>query len=1111
MSRSSSAPAAPATPAAVAPRRSDAATRASQPFWRSMRLRDAFVLSLPVVLALAYAVVAAVSDFRYAQQYDDFWARSRHVGDLFVARLRTLSNLPAALLIDHRLDPQDQAAAPVRIIVPRFAWDSIHESPAGWNVEIEADVLEGVGRNAPARYGVKLRKRGDTSVHYTTQKRSFTLQAKKDERYRGYRELAFSAKDVLPSYVANRMADEFGILSAFTTVAPVFVNDRFYGMFRVTGTIDESLLRKERRVSSYVFRGDVAERGERFRGVPWRLFGNPGLWKTSVAPDSGKAAPPPMLADFLRDLNGTTLADHERLMRRLDRDEMGRLLAYTLFFGDPYHMDDLHNQNWYQDPYRATLHPIAWDIRVMDVRRAGPVSQLTERVLRDPFVVDRALRTLHERVASRTMIAVADSLAREAEARYRDHFAYDRLRAGLIPDVGTPQEIVATLESNAKALAEWTADARVDYRATEAGAAAVLDFVTRGYAGNDLVAVDVAGSPASTPTVTLDRNGNGRLDADDPRVDGVWAGTGNGWRFAFDEPVALLSGWQARGVSRFEPSPVHYRLFLAGARGAITPVLRHRLTGKLTTPGALAAGATITASTSYSAWRFAAPRGKTIRLAGDVPVRETLRVGARDTLAIEPGTTLRMAAGASIVSRGLVLAEGTAARPIRVVAAGGKGAPWGTFALQDAGASRSRLAFVTFEHGAGATVDEIFYPAMVSVHYARGVAIDDATLAESAGGARGALHAVGADVTSRRSLWNASAGNAIDLEYSGGTFSDCRVYNSGKNGFDLMESSPRIERCAIAGARDKGLAIGEASSPVIVDSRIWLNRTGAQVRDRSEPLFLNDSIANNRVGIDQRRQKLRFGGGGWATVVNSIVSGNRDADVESDGESRLTTGGRVEIARMVRLDTLGELVPVRPAAGDAAGSLGWLYAQTGLRPAASRAGLLGDTARVAPAAPLAVERFDDVFGDLGAGWTPATQLTRVEKNDGSLTIAMENGLGVAVRRVRWDLSAQPAPATLALALSARDLQSASITLVSDRGRITRALPTTGDLATFGLVSIEVPAARYSAVEIEILPTAPSRRADGVGLVGLRTGRLDIRSMTLHGAAAPGGPAAAPRR
>src|SRR4026207_1666458 len=126
-------------------------------------------------------------------------------------------------------------------------------------------------------------------------------------------------------------------------------------------------------------------------------------------------------------------------------------------------------------------------------------------------------------------------------------------------------------------------------------------------------------------------------------------------------------------------------------------------------------GRPVAASSSFSPWEYPLAPGRLHRLSGAVHLTADLRISASDTLVIDPGAVLRLDPDVSIISRGRVLALGTAARPIRLTRAD-PARPWGALALQGSGADSSRFSYVTFEWGGGALIDRIEYSGMVNVH-----------------------------------------------------------------------------------------------------------------------------------------------------------------------------------------------------------------------------------------------------------------------------------------------------------------------------------------------------------------------------------------------------------
>jgi hypothetical protein len=1047
--------------------------------WRALRFRDAVLLTALPVLGLVF--VAGDSAVRYLRwlQFRDWFSFRASVPAFFYSRVEELKTLPTRVALRRGFSPEAADAGIIRLDVPRRAWDSLQGDPVGhWGEWVDATLSYG-GTAIDAR----IRKRGDNSIHWLTEKRTITVRTPRDEFYKRYRSFGLSVKDVMSSYLANRLAPEFGLLAPGTAVVPVFLNNEFYGMFRLVEVVDESFLRPFDRMPGNIFRGDAAQRGDVYKGTQRNLFANPYIWDRVAMNDRWTSAGPGQLHLLLEDLRGGTFADHQRLIGRLDRDEWARLLGYLLVAGDPYHMDGVHNQFLYEDPSTQLLHPIPWDIRLRDVRRReAPLNDLFRAILRDPFVVDQVLREVKAALDGRSLERTADSLVRAVDARYGAFLAYDRSRRGLVPDVGTAEEAIAFIRDNAAELRRSMARDTVAFRATAAAGLTVLDFETRGLVGADLVALEGAAGPGLR--LFRDRNRNGLLDRDDPEV-AVRADSG---RLALARALPLLAGWSTAewGV---DPGRVAYRLFLTGSRpGTPRPRLANRVTGGEAAVVEWEAGALIGAAAGWHPWRYPEPAGRVHRLSGLVRLAETLRIPAEDTLIIEPGARLELGADVSIISRGPVRAIGTRERPIRVLPSTA-GRPWGTFALQGPAASGSVVRNVEFAEGGGALVDRIEYIGMVNVHRAAGVVFDSVLFRENrrSDDTFHALHA-GVDLTNSRFVRANS--DAVDYDVSSGAIHGNRFERSGGDAIDLMTSTPSIIGNRIRDAGDKGISIGEASAPFIFDNLIEDVAVGIEIKDRSAPVILGNEVRRAGVGLRSRLKNWRYGGSGFGMVVNTAFRESRQR-IDADSLSRLTTAG------VVGLDSAD--------AGSAPTPAAWLYGARGIGlEGAPRIGLPGPWHAVAPRRAIASFRFEDDFGEVADGWRAGGRVTRLEKRRDVLVVGAEGGTATVHREVSWDLGATDG-GVLVLEVAGRDVRSGRVVVEGERGAPARELAVAADPSRFTLIELPLPPDRYRRVAIEVEPTpglSHIQRATGLSVI--RAGRFDLRSLALY----PGnGPAA----
>ena len=1069
--------------------------------WERLRLRDALLLTLLPVAAGLLLIGGAMFDYSRAKQFDDWYSKDQRVTGAFSARMHALKVLPGTLGLRHDFDPDARDAGIIRLEVQGRAWDSMQTDPqAMWGKWVSGKL-----RYGGTTLNIDLRKRGDNSVHWLTDKRTLTIRTSKEEFYKRYRQFGLSVKDVLPAYVANRMSQEFGLTAPSTEVVPVYLNNRYFGMFRFEELPTEGYLRPFDEMPGNIFRGDRAERGEYFKGLPRDVFQNLALWDRTAKSDRWTGPGSGTMALMLRDIAGETFEDHQAVMRRSDPAEFERLFAYLFVVGDPYHMDDVHNQLIYEDSWTELLHPIPWDIRLLDLSRPQhPLNDWFRVMLSDPFVVDGTMREVARRVSDDRVIQVVDSLASTSENRYKEYFEYDRRRVGLVPDVGSADQIVATVRKNVALLRRWTADARVAYHAGEAAGTTVLDFETQGLVGADLTALTVDHRPTGVPVLRLDKNRDGVLDASDPAVPLRIEATDSGVRLVAASPVALYAGWTTSepGV---KPGHIPYRMFVTGLQAGTTvkPVLMNRATGAAAYLETLVPGTPLRAPTAWHPWSYPATTGRTHRLSGELRINETLKIPVGDTLIIAPGTTLLMAPNVSIVSRGLVLAQGTPERRIRILPQV-PGTPWGTFALQGEGANGSQVINTEFAQGGGALVDRIEYTGQVTVHHAHGVLFDHDLFRDNLRSDDN-VHILKSDFVLRNSHFQRSNSDALDLDIAAGDVLNNVFDTSGNDGLDLMTSTPRIIGNVIRASDDKGISIGEASKPFIFNNLIENCNRGFEVKDRSEPIVLNNEVVGNKIGFRERRKNWQYGGGGWATIINTVFRNNKVRHL-SDPFSRITGAGLVGLDSTSNVENVGDLT--------------WFYAHYGIsvdQPA--KPGRVANWSFVAKAPVLDQDLFEDDFGPISDGWVPADGTTSLEKRRDVMVMEVEQTTGSATRSVDWTVTG-PDSATLVLEEQGRDVDSALIVVGSAGASITRSfrpdddpaadrsamraaavargLTLSDNLHDFHYVILRVPPGHYTSLSVFAVPrTGLSHVKRSTGLSVLNHGRLEFRGVTLY--------------
>ncbi|MCE9593991.1 MAG: CotH kinase family protein [Planctomycetes bacterium] len=1047
---------------------------------RRITLRGVLVFTVPLVALGLYLFVASALDYQRVQQFDDWNARSKHVDRFGFDRVRALARWPRVCELEAHLSAEDETRPLLRLFVDQNHFDAVGNDILGrWGEEIEGTVDE---HGTLEKVGLKLR--GDTSVHWTTVKKSFALRADRGRMFKGYRQLAFSAKDVLPAYLANSLPSEFGIKCADTAVVPVFLNDRFYGLFRFTETLDESLLRRHVMLPGNVYRGDTAERGEYFKHQERELFKNLAIWDRAAKNDRPGSTGTAALGEWLGALNGSTHAEFEEAMSWLDRDELSRMLALMLACGDPFHMSGVHNQFWYEDPSSGLLHQIPWDIRLLDLDRPPADSHFNRALrtfLRDPRIFDGALAELAKQIEGGKLFAAAKRRMDEIETRFGDMLEYEHLREGLIPDIGTSQACLSTIERNLAKVKTWIGDASVACHAErDSNGLLVLDLETRGLAAAELTGFRVGGNsndewspPPGDGEVTgkgvavwADSDLDGVWSVGDRRVDGIQA-----WdTFVFDTPEILYPGVDtSRPILR--SAPIAYRYFLVATRGDLTPNLRSRHTHEPVVASAWPKDSPIAASDSWHPWLEKPKPGREIVLKGDMQLTETLVVGATSTLTIEAGTHLTLGPNVSILAKGKVRARGTESAPITITNAV-KQKPWGCFAMQGHGVDGSEFEWMNFEGGGGALLDRVEYTGMVCVHNAKNVTFRHCSF-DSNMRCDDMIHADIADLNLLACSFRNANGDSVDYDMSGGEIRDCVIDRSANDGCDFMTCWPTVVGCTITNSLDKGISVGEASRPILFGNTIEGCNRGIEVKDTSEPVIAHNSIRNCKTGIRARLKNWRYGYGGWPKVVNSIVT-DAKTTLEFDNKTHMTVYGS-------QIGNGGDAVPAPVDAN-------WLFQQFGFTAKSDRLGPIDAFEIGTPRPPLVHVEFADDFGLPSDGWIRAGGVRRLDKRLEGLVATFKREHGGFGTTVDWKLDDPTKRYVLAVEVATEDMLTAELVIAPTSGaEIVVPIDTSRDPTRFEFAIADLPRGSYRGLMLRGVPNSAPKS----GSSRLYVHRIDV--------------------
>lgn len=116
--------------------------------------------------------------------------------------------------------------------------------------------------------------------------------------------------------------------------------------------IDESFLRKNRRMPNDIYKGDNIGQSKYF-GVDVRLFNNPGIWDKASYNNHFDSDNKKPLQTMLQNLS---MGDYKTM-------DLKSFAAFSAFIdlASSYHHDQTHNWILYYDGYFEKMFPIVWD------------------------------------------------------------------------------------------------------------------------------------------------------------------------------------------------------------------------------------------------------------------------------------------------------------------------------------------------------------------------------------------------------------------------------------------------------------------------------------------------------------------------------------------------------------------------------------------------------------------------------------------------------------------------------------------------------------------------------------------------------------------------------
>lgn len=750
-----------------------------------------------------------------------------------------------------------------------------------------------------ALYDVGLRYRGSRHWNWNYPQKSWKVRLEAGRHLLGHETLLLANSpeaEPLLELVALDLARRRGLM--VTRFEPVWleVNGSPLGVYFLEAPVDESVLRHAGRFPWNIYSGNGAP-VDPATGTS-RLFESVEFW-SKVAGPVGQESDVAELAELLARLHRDDPQSFARFAEeRIDLRAFAELDAIDVVLGIDQHNYD-ENQKLYYDPYRGVFEPVVWNLRGANhepvVQRAP--SPLVLRLSELPAFVELRDGAAWALLQGDARPEALNAGLKAWDERVQDAFEQDPYwdAVDLLPKLGPyfeemarPMDRRRQLEARAVELARvrerneflvrelssltLTATLHVPppdpgTEAVAATAPAVLSLEVAGRAPLELLAVEprYAGSCAA-PGLSWRR----RPPAGAP--EDAWHPAGLAGRL--QAPERLLPGTvrvprpptPTRGPVRLAPASRRFDLALDTGNcrlGSVVVRARNGRTGAdlertVVASAAPAPAPEICASRfepgpggrSLHPWCVGRPAAPTEeRLGpGTVEIPETRTYAAGHHLIIEPGTTVHLGPGASLVARGRLTAVGRPDAPIRFV-----GERWGVVAIEGSAAAGSSMAHVEVRGGGEGRHAGRHYTAMLSVHDTTRFTLRDARLTDAQG--ENALHLVYVREARLERVTVARAHtDGVDLEHAQVVVRGLSVLDSGDDALDLMGAHLAAEDVDLLDCTDNGVSAGEQSEVAL--RRVVVGRCpmGILVKNASRVEVENVVVVGARVGIRVERR-----------------------------------------------------------------------------------------------------------------------------------------------------------------------------------------------------------------------------------------------------------------
>jgi len=731
-------------------------------------------------------------------------------------------------------------------------------------------------------HSVRVRHQGDNPYNWGFDKKSWRVKTKKQDllngqRYRDYR--IPQSSYLLANHLALWFSKSLDLPSANSRMVELVINEKSFGVYQELERLDESFLRRNSIMPVNLYKGEQVHIEKTMRRSI-DLFDNPDLWKKTAIFNQLPENDNLDLAQFLDLLREamTSKSAWDRFSRLAPIDEWAKMATLAVLT-QSYHNDDVHNMRLLSDPWKGTITPIPNDVGAFFNRSRYFIDfaphPLWKLYMTSSQFLWKRDQLLYNALNNSALLTEAQKVVKLFGPKLQNSYSraphrvqwmerslnYDQIKntvMSLSNELNEVTENIGTLDKWLRSRL-WSSP-NSSWKQLNNG----LQIVVAGSVPLNKVQILFPENATYPSRIVWDADFNGRLSKDDFEIPFVRIKGG----------IQLDAVWLANRVQvgkvRINQVATAFNIFaniplnISSIKGANALTgIKYDLSRNNNFNGATPARLNHPLVEPTPSQTLNWPQNVTID-------KNTI---IKSPVVIKAGSVIRMRSGVSLIFRDQVTINGTPKSKVRIIGEN-EDDIWGTVALVGPGTSGSRISNLSISGGSGATVDNIRFVGMLSLHNVNGVNFDFLELSEN-NYFDDMMHIIYSNnIQLSEPHFTGAISDALDIDVSQNIrIVNGIIENSGNDAIDLMSSKAILADMNLSGSGDKGISVGEASSILVLDSIINDNKVGVEVKDNSVSFIGYSNFYNNKKPVNAYAKNWRYGSGGNVHIDKVLFQG----------------------------------------------------------------------------------------------------------------------------------------------------------------------------------------------------------------------------------------------